>query len=92
MALSQTELVEEAQGQLRQLAQSPGWALYKARLLSLSRSKNEAKAEALRANAINDALLLQGFVDGLQAALEGPERYEERLRTGEAHLPAGSGS
>ena len=91
MALSPRELADEAVVQLRQLALSPGWALYVARLRSLSRSKSGAKAEALRSSALNDALMLQGLQDGLQLAWEELERYTKRLSSGEANLPSGSG-
>ena len=93
MALQPAELTAEAVVQLAQLAQSPGWGLYKARLRSLSKSRDAGKAEALRSNQVPDALLAQGYVDGLQVALEELERYISRLKQGEAHLPgAGSGS
>ena len=90
--LSQTELQEEAVVQLRQLAQSPGWALYQARLRSLSRSNEAAKADALRAGEEHDAILHQGMVDGLDISLRELDRYIERLMRGESNLPLNGGA
>lgn len=89
--LSPTELQDEAVVQLHQLAQSPGWGLYKARLRSLSRSNEAAKAVALRAYKSDEALYSQGVVDGLQLAQEELERYVKRLATREANLSSESG-
>ena len=91
MALSQVELQEEAVQQLRQLAQSPGWALYVARLRSLSRSRSKEKALALRGNRVNDAMLAQGHQDGLEEAVEELPRYLKRLQAQEVHLSRESG-
>ena len=91
MALSPVELQEEAVQQLRQLAQSPGWALYAARLRSLSRSKSRVKADALRLGAEDQAMLAQGFEDGLDEAVSELPRYIKRLGSGEAHLSVDSG-
>ena len=91
MALSQVELQEEAVQQLRQLAQSPGWALYAVRLRSLSRSRSKAKAESLRSDRMNEAMRLQGEQDGLEMAVEELPRYLKRLQSGEAHLSGDSG-
>ena len=87
MALSPQELREEALVQLRQLAQSPGWGLYLARLRSLSKSKEAAKADALRAGEGHDAVWLQGMVDGVELALRELERYMSNLSDGHNHLP-----
>ena len=86
MALSQVELQEEAVQQLRQLAQSPGWALYAARLRSLSRSRSKEKALALRGHRVNDAMLAQVHQDGLEEAVEELPRYLKRLQAQEVHL------
>ena len=91
MALSPTELQEEAVQQLRQLAQSPGWALYAVRLRSLSRSRSKAKADALRSERMNEAMRMQGEQDGLELAVEELSRYVKRLGSGEAHLSSDSG-
>ena len=92
MALRPTELQEEAVVQLSLLAQSPGWGLYKARLRSLSRSKEVEKAAFLRRAESTGSIYAQGYVDGLQMALEELERYVERLQQGVASLPPeGSG-
>ena len=86
MALNNQELQEEAVGQLRQLAQSPGWGLYQARLRSLSKSREVAKADALRAGEASDAVLFQGIVDGLELAIRELDRYVRDVARGEQHL------
>ena len=88
MPLSPTELQEEALGQLRQLVQSPGWALYQARLRSLSKSREVARNDALRAGEGHDAVLYQGMIDGLDLAIRELDRYVEHVARGELHLPS----
>ena len=87
MALSPVELREEALGQLRQLAQSPGWALYVARLRSLGKSREEAKANALRAYEVSDAVYFQGVSDGIDLAIRELDRYHGQLKDGDGNLP-----
>ena len=89
--LSPTELQEEALGQLRQLVQSPGWGLYQARLRSLSRSRESAKADALRAGEASDAVFYQGMVDGVDLAVKELDRFIIGMSRGEATLPGGGG-
>lgn len=86
--LSPQELREEALVQLRQLAQSPGWALLQARLRSLSKSKEVVKADALRVGEGHNAVLMQGVIDGLELALRELERYMGSLSDGHNHLPS----
>ena len=68
MALEAQELREEQAQQLRQLATSPGWELYKAHLRSLARCKSKETAVALRVGEFSRAALHQGHVDGLDDA------------------------
>ena len=85
------ELQEEDLVQLSLLAQSPGWALYKARLQRLNRSLEGLKADALRGLGKENAIYLQGKLDGLRLALEELDRWSASLQRGETHLPSGSG-
>ena len=85
--LSPQELKEEALVQLRQLAQSPGWGLYLARLARLSKAKEVAKADALRSGEGHEAVMLQGVIDGVELALRELERYMDTLSQGHNHLP-----
>lgn len=88
MPLEPTELKDEALVQLRQLERSPGWALWQTRLHALSRHSEVRKATALRANNINEALRLQGEVDGLRQAADGITRYMQQLKVGDTALPS----
>lgn len=89
MALSPLELQEEQLVQLRQLAQSPGWALYQARLRSLSKSREVAKADALRAGEWQSAGYFQGITDGIDLAIRELDRFSTRMASGEVNLPSG---
>ena len=91
MALAVAELREEALVQLRQLAQSPGWAMYQAHLHVLSKRSEVRKAVALRANDVSAALLLQGAVDGLLQAADSLERYMTQVEQGEQRVPGIAG-
>ena len=82
MSLEQTELRQEQLLQLRQLAQSPGWALLRQRLSQLEQRSESEKASLLRDSyegRETRASYLQGKVDGLQAAVTELSRYEKDL-------------
>ena len=74
MALAPTEVVLEERRALRQLAQSPVWALLRTRWQQRALSNDKEKAVALRHNEVSKALMLQGFVDGLEYAVADVER------------------
>ena len=88
MALTPKEYLEEGLVQLRQLARSPGWVVYRTHLHALSKHNEVLKSQALRANEVASALLLQGAVDGLLQAADSLERYMTQLEQGERQLPA----
>ena len=82
MALETQELRTEQASQLRLLAQSPGWALYRSRVLRLVERSEAAKASQLR--EAQDARLQQGVTDGLQQALRELDSARKELeREGE---------
>ena len=70
MPLSPMELHDEALGQLRRLVQSPGWDLYSSLVLKRVQSSEQEKAKGLREALFEQALWLQGQIDGLRAALD----------------------
>ena len=91
MGPNSQELREEAVVVLSQLAQSPGWALYRARLQSLSKSSEKEKAVSLRCGKYAEAAWAQGIVDGLEMAMGELKPYIARLEHREVNLPSGSG-
>ena len=82
MPLSETELQAEDLAQLRRLAQSPGWALLKARWL-----KSVARSESEKASLLRDSFqgretrvsYLQGKIDGYAETLLELDRYMQEL-------------
>ena len=92
MGLSQVELREEGLVQLRLLAASPGWALYRTRLQRLRLTSEATKADVLRGRGEDSPQYVQGVADGLDIAVKELERYTSRLQSGDANLPPGSGS
>jgi len=84
MPLSEMELRQEDLGQLRQLVQSPGWELLKARLVRLGQRSESEKARLLRSakpEELQQAIRYQGEVDGLTKAITEIERYMAELAT-----------
>ena len=82
MALSDQELHQEDLGQLRRLAQSPGWALLITRLQRLVQRSESEKARLLRdgkPESLQQASRYQGEVDGLTRAMTELTRYMDEL-------------
>ena len=69
MALTVPETQEADLAQLRRLAQSPGWELYRARVQRLVQRNEAEKAKFLRTGDTSKAAALQHQVDGLVQAL-----------------------
>lgn len=69
MEMSQEEIRSEDAGNLRRLAQSPGWAVVKTRLQQLLVEREREKAAHLRRNDAHKATMTQGQVDGLTEAM-----------------------
>ena len=88
MALLEAEVAEEQLGQLRRLAQSPAWGLFKTHLMKHVESSEREKAQFLRDEQVHRATMLQGRIDGMFCALEllGKQiaEYEKQLKTSEA--------
>ena len=79
MPLSPMELHEEELGQLRRLVQSPGWELFKVRVLKRVESSEREKAKALREGNSQQAVILQARIDGLKESLDTIYQYMEGL-------------
>ena len=88
MALEEQELREEQLAQLRRLAQSPAWGLYKTRLLRLVECKQREKARFLREGNLQQAASEQWYVDGVQKAVEELDIYMKELSHQEESFPA----
>ena len=91
MALEEQELRMEQAAQLRRLAQSPGWALYRTRLLRLVERSEAEKAGLLRntrAVEVGEAFRQQGVADGLTSALRELERAIPELEATGGESPA----
>ena len=85
MALDPRDLAHEELDQLSLLVQNPAWDLLLIHWRKLVQSKEVVKANLLREG--KDAVYLQGFIDGVTAAMKEPElasrTLRDRLTTGE---------
>lgn len=75
----QEDLVE-VQPQMRQLVRSQGWALLKTHSQKSVKHRESEKAKALRAGAFNDALLNQGWIDGIEYLMQAAEKMSQHKK------------
>ena len=79
MPLSPMEHHEADLVQLRQLVLSPGWALYKARVLKQVQSRDRERARLQREMKQMESYGEQRQIDGLNEALDVIHQYMEGL-------------
>ena len=77
MALELQELRTEQVQQLKQLVQSPAWALLKTRWQRLALRSESAKASSLRKG--ESGVYQQGVSDGVAQAMQEPEKALREL-------------
>ena len=63
--LEETELREEQLKELKLLVQSPGWVLFRNRLRERLQHKEREKAGFLLAGKLHEAVIVQGYINGL---------------------------
>ena len=77
MALELQELRTEQTQQLKQLVQSPAWALLRTRWLRLAQRSESAKASSLRKG--DSGVYQQGVSDGIAQAMQEAEKAIREL-------------
>ena len=75
----ETELRDEQLRELKLLVQSPGWVLYRNRLQERVQHKEREKASFLLAGKLHEAVVSQGYINGLSDYERIVEDYMAKL-------------
>ena len=74
------ELRDEQLRELKLLVQSPGWVLFRNRLQERVQHKEREKADFLLRGMLHEAVIAQGYINGLVSVEKTLADYMERLK------------